>query len=210
MLTSILPPVVHGGPRRSARRLWLALAALHSLATALSAAAVGAALSAAAWGAGRQGWPLAPWARWLTVGLAVLYLPRALGWTFWPGLLQSTRQVPRDWAYDYPRWATALLFGLGLGGGLYTRVIVPTFYLLFAWPFLGGGFFWPVVLWASYGLARSGHLWWLAWTAPPPDPFPAASRLTFVLMSHARWMYRVNAVLLAAAAAWLTLGGIFP
>ena len=62
------------------------------------------------------------------------------GLDLWPPLLQSTRQVPRSWAYDYPRWATALLFGLGLGSGLYTRVIVPTFYLLFAWPFLGDGF----------------------------------------------------------------------
>src|SRR5262245_54097462 len=205
MLTSILPPVVHGAPRRSARLLWLALAALHSLATVLSAAAVGAILGAAAWGAARLGWPLEPWVRWLTVALAVLYLPRALGWTTRPRLLQSTRQVPRDWAYDYPRWATALLFGLGLGSGLYTRVIVPTFYLLFAWPFLGEDFFLSVALWASYGLARSGHVWWLAWTATPGDPFPAASQLTSALMSRSRWMYRANAVLLAAAAAWLTV-----
>ena len=117
--------------------------------------------------------------------------------------------MPRSWAVDYPRWATALLFGLGLGSGLYTRVIVPTFYLLFAWPFLGTDFFWPVALWAGYGLARSGHVWWLAWTAPPGDPLPAASRLTFVLFRHSRWMYRINAVLLAGAAAWLTVGGIF-
>ncbi len=103
---------------------------------------------------------------------------------------------------------TALLFGLGLGSGLYTRVIVPTFYLLFAWPFLGDSFWQPVALWAAYGLARSGHVWWLAWTAAPENPLPAASRLTFVLLSHSRWMYGVNAGLLAAAAAWLTIGGI--
>jgi hypothetical protein len=208
MLTSILPSVVHGGPRRSARLLWLWLAALHSLAMILAAAAVGGLVCAAAWGAGRLGWTLAPWVRWLTVAVAVLYLPKALGWTRWPRLLQSTRQVPRDWAVDYPRWAAALLFGLGLGNGLYTRVIVPTFYLLFAWPFLGEDFIWPVVLWASYGLARSGHIWWLAWTAAPGDPFPAACELTSVLMSRTQWMYRVNAVLLAAVAAWLAVGGI--
>src|SRR5262249_12319434 len=154
--TSILPPVVHGGPRRSARLLWLRLAALHSLATVLSAVAGGGLLSPAALGAGPLGRPLAPWGHWRTVAVPAIYPPRALGWTTWPGLLQSTRQVPRDWAYDYPRWATALLFGLGLGNGLYTRVIVPTFYLLFAWPFLGEGFFWPIALWAGYGLARSG------------------------------------------------------
>src|SRR5262245_56289666 len=160
MLTSILPPVVHGGPRRSARLLWLRLAALHSLAATLSAAAVGAVVSAAACGIGLLGWPLVPWVRWVTVGVVVVYLPRALCWTVGPPLVQSTRQVPRSWAYDYPRWATALLFGLGLGSGLYTRVIVPTFYLLFAWPFLGGDCFWSVALWAGYGLARSAHVWW--------------------------------------------------
>ena len=210
MLTSILPPVVHGVPRRSARHLWLWLAALHSVGTILSAATIGVLLSAAAWGVNRLGWPPAPWARWLAVGVALVYLPRAMGWTFFPPLLQSTRQVPRRWAYDYPRWGTALLFGLGLGSGLYTRVIVPTFYLLFIWPFLGESFVWPVAFWGLYGLARSGHVWWLAWTAPPGDPLPAASRLTFALLSRSRWMYRINAVLLAAAAAWLTVGGIFP
>ncbi len=210
MLTSILPPVVHGVPRRSARHHWLWLAALHSVGTILSAATIGVLLSAAAWGVNRLGWPPAPWARWLAVGVGLVYLPRAMGWTFFPPLIQSTRQVPRRWAYDYPRWATALLFGLGLGSGLYTRVIVPTFYLLFAWPFLGKDFFWPVAFWGVYGLVRSGHVWWLAWTAPLGNPFPAASQLTFVLISHSRWMYRANAVLLAAAAAWLTVGGIFP
>ncbi len=210
MLTSILPPVVDGVPRRAARLLWVRLAVLHSMGTTLSAAAVGALVGGAAWGAGRLGWPVSPWARWFGVCVALVYLPRVMGWAAWPPLLQSTRQVPHRWAYDYPRSVTALLFGLGLGSGLYTRVIVPTFYLLFAWPFLLDNFSLSVALWAGYGLARSGHVWLLAWTAPPGNLFPAASRLTFALFSRSRWMYRVNAGLLTVAAAWLTVGGIFP
>src|SRR6266849_1266910 len=99
MLTSILPPVVDGQPGQ-ARRLWLRLALLHSLGTMASAALVGGLLALLAWSIDRTGWER--WPFWLALLLTVAYLPRQLGWTKLPRLLQSTRQVPRRWAYDYP------------------------------------------------------------------------------------------------------------
>jgi hypothetical protein len=205
MLTSILPPVVNG-QRGQARRLWLRLALLHSLATMAAAALVGALLAVLAWSLDPGNWQ--PWLFWAGLFLVLIYLPKQLGLTRLPPLLQSTRQVPRRWAYDYPRWATALLFGLGLGSGCYTRIVVPTFYLLFLWPFLIPGLLWALVIWCGYGLARSLHVWWLAWTAPPDDFLPYVNRATFGLLRRAAWMHRANALVMLLAAVWLACRGV--
>jgi hypothetical protein len=206
MLSSIVP-VVDGKRARSARCAWLLLAFLHSLGASVSAAAIGGVLAAVCWALSRTG--LSPWqvAPWCALLLALVYLPRQLGWTRFPPYLQSTCQVPRRWAVDYPRWLAALLFGLGLGSGLYTRIIVPTFYLLLVWPFLAPGFLWPVLLWGSYGWARSLHVWWLAGTAPPENSCATAYTLMFALTRKTRWMLRANAVLLLVVAGWLVTRG---
>lgn len=205
MLTNILYPVVHRKSYGLSRLPWLKVAMLHSLGTVLSAAAVGGSLGVLAWGVGRLAPQPSRWAYWSAIFVALLYLPRQLGWTRFPPFLQSTRQVPRRWAYSYPRWAAAFLFGLGLGSGLYTRIVVPTFYLLFVWPFLTAGFLWPAVIWSMYGLARSLHVWWLAWTAPLEDPLLHAHRLTFTLIDKASWMHRANVVLLVVIVVWLAV-----
>jgi hypothetical protein len=200
MLSSILTPVVHG--QRSGRRMWLRLAALHSLGMIVSAAAAGGALAIIALAASRLGAGHRSWAPWAAASVALLYLPKQLGWADFPPLLQSTRQVPRRWAYDYPRWATALLFGLGLGSGCYTRIVVPTFYLLLIWPFLAPGLVWPLVIWIAYGLARSFNVWCLALRAPLGDPFPYASKLMAFLTQRRNGMHLANALLFVAVAAW--------
>jgi hypothetical protein len=202
MLTSILTPVVHGDDRQSGRRAWLRLAALHSLGMIVSAALAGATLSGIAWAASR----FVPGYRfvvpWVLASVALLYLPRLLGWADFPPLLQSTRQVPRRWAYDYPRWAASLFFGLGLGSGCYTRIVVPTFYLLVIWPLLAPGPVWPLVVWTTYGLARSCNVWWLALRAPLRDPFRHASTMVSVLTRRQNDLQLFNAVVLAIVAAW--------
>jgi hypothetical protein len=205
MLGSILRPVVHGPPPLRTRRRWLGLAALHSLGTVAAAAALGGALTALAWALRRAGGQPLPAAAWLGALVALVYLPRQLGWARRPRLLQSRRQVPQHWAFLYPPGTTALLYGLGLGSGLYTAIIVPTFYLLLVWPFLAPGSLWPLLTWACYGLVRSAPLWWLAWTAPLDDPIPHATRLTFALVRHPVPMHRANGAVLGAAAAWLLL-----
>lgn len=201
MLTSILTPVVHGDDRRS-RHAWLRLAALHSLGMIVSAALAGAVLSGMAWAVSRAVPEYRVVVPWVAASVALLYLPRLLGWIDFPPLLQSTRQVPRSWAYDYPRWTASLLFGLGLGSGCYTRIVVPTFYLLVIWPFLAPGLVWPLVLWTTYGLARSCNVWWLALRAPLRDPFRHASAMVSVLTRRQGDLQLANAVVLAIVAAW--------
>jgi hypothetical protein len=100
-----------------------------------------------------------------------------------------------------------LFFGLGLGSGLYTRVVVPTFYLLLLWPLVSPGLLWPALIWAGYGLSRSVPVWWLSCTADPAEVCPAAHRVNLSLISRASWMHRANALILAVVAAWLTRWG---
>jgi hypothetical protein len=111
--------------------------------------------------------------------------------------------VPRHWAIDYPPWATALLFGIGLGSGCYTRIVVPTFYFLFLFPFILFDGVWPLAIWGCYGLARTLHVWWVAGTLPGDDAGRYAQQSVFALCSHWRWMSRANAVVLALTASGL-------
>src|ERR1039458_10224580 len=90
MLTSILAPVVDGAQQRGSRWIWL-LAALHTLGNMVSAAAVGAVLSLAAVALRARGHDSTVWGSWLAALIALLYLPRQLGWTRLPRLLQSHR-----------------------------------------------------------------------------------------------------------------------
>ena len=202
MLSSILTPAVRGS-RGTARLAWWRLALLYSLGTVAAATAAGAVLTTGAWALRRLGFEPRRWAYGAALLIALAYVPRLLGWTRFPPLIQSTRQVPREWTYEYPPWGTALLFGLGLGSGFYTRIGVPTFYMLLVWPFLAPGFLSPVLIWSSYGLARSGNVWWLAYTAPLEDPLKQASRITTALMQRVKWLRSANAALLIAVAAWL-------
>ena len=74
------------GPLRS-RLVWLG---------GLGVAAV---LGAAACAVVRLGFDPVPWAGGVAVVIVVLYLPRELGWTRFPLLLQGTRQVKRTIAF---------------------------------------------------------------------------------------------------------------
>ncbi len=206
MLGNILP-VVHGPNTRRSRRVWFLMAALYSLGNVLSAAAVGGLLASLAWMTREAGFETSHWTVWSCIAIALIYLPRQLGWTRIPPLLQSRRQVPRTWAYDYPRWASALFFGLGLGTGFYTRIVVPSFYLLVLWPFLTGGWTWPVLTWTAYGFSRSLHVWLLALTTPPGNPYPRAHELMFELMRWAGSMRRAQAIMLVLLSVWLGFWG---
>jgi hypothetical protein len=203
MLTSILHPVVHRTRRRSSRLVWLELATLHSIGCVASAALLGGGLAFTA--SLLRGFELEPsrWAWWTALAIALVYGPRQLGWTRRPPLLQSTRQVPRRWAFVYPRRVTALLFGLGLGNGLYTRIVVPTFYFVVLWPFLMRGYSWPLMIWTAYGAARSLHVWWIACTAPGDDPSFHAHLVAYQLTGRATWMKYANASALIAVLVWL-------
>lgn len=205
MLTSILP-VGHGERPRLHRVQWLLLAVLHSAGTVAAAATLGLALGVIAQSIRSVDWPVDVAALRGVVLVALLYLPREMGWTRVPPLLQSTRQVPRRWALDFPRWIAAPLFGMGLGSGLYTRIVVPTFYVLIACSFLtdiAGS----VAIWAVYGLTRSVNVWWLAVTAKASDPFPRSAEIMGFLARSGASMHRAHAILLGLSAIWATRSG---
>lgn len=188
--------MVHGYEHKPSRKVWLKLAAVHSFGAITSGAAVGTVLAIVAWIVDQPGVQSSNWAYWSALFTVLVYLPRQLGWTRFPPLLQSTWQVPQKWAKIFPPWLTALLFGIGLGSGLFTRIIVPTFYLLLIWPFLELGFLFSIVMWSTYGFIRSCNVWWLACRAPVGNFFPYANQLTFALLLRAKWMYRANTTLL--------------
>jgi hypothetical protein len=176
------------------------LAVLHSFGNILAATSVGMVLSGLSWGLSRLNGASALWLVWLSLLVALLYLPREMGWTDKPPLLQSIRQVPSRWARCYPPWQTALMYGLGLGCGFGTRIVVPTFYLLVLWPFLLPGSWAPVGMWMLYGCVRSLPVWWMAATTSCDQIDGCGSRLAMTLMRSGAGMHRVNGLLLAVVA----------
>lgn len=201
MLGSILTPAGGGRPSR-ARAVWARLAAAHSAGSMLAAASVGVLLA----GLGSALPSAAGPARAMALATIALYLPRELGWTNWPPLLQSTWQVPREWIIDHPRPVGAFLFGLGLGTGFTTRLVVPTLYVLVLVSLLVRDPLAVVAIWAAYGLVRSLHLWWLVATGDPRNPIQRASEMGMRLIARRRWLHRLDAVLLVGSAVVLGVG----
>lgn len=205
MLLSMFP-AVRGTSARKARCILLAFAGIHSLGSVLAAAAMGGLLALVSTVVARPDGGVRPWFAALAIGLCLLYLPRVLGWSNFPPLLQSTRQVPSTWAMTYRGWRVALFFGLALGSGLYTRIVVPTYYLLFIWPFLGVGPLWTVAIWATYGFSRTLNAWWLAWTADPDNPLVQAANMNQATSQRTSWMLRANALVMLVAILLATRG----
>jgi hypothetical protein len=198
MLSSMFP-VVRGTSRRKARYYLIFLAALHSVGSVFSATALGGILALTSIALNDRNASTRPIFACLAIGVSVIYLPRVMGWWHYPPLLQSPQQVPRKWMIQYRGWRVALFYGLALGSGLYTSIVVPTYYLLILWPFLGAGTAWTLAMWSAYGFTRTLNAWWLACTAEPADPMQQANRVDRVICRCTPWMFRVNALVMLAA-----------
>ena len=195
MVGNVLSPVGYGYRNKFQKLPWFILAALYTLGNIVAAMTVGMVLAALAQFSSRLGLQDG-WSYWAIGVISILYVPRQLGLISLPPLLQSTRQVPRRWAYNYPRWKTALLFGLGLGSGFYTRIVVPTFYLLVVWPFLIDSLGWTLFIWGIYGFVRSLNVWWIAFAAPIENFYLETQQMALALMQKYNLMQRINAIVL--------------
>lgn len=206
MLGSILSPVGDGHRTTHTRLRWLGRAALYALASAASATTFAGLLLFVAWPISPEN-PVRATAPLLAAAGALVYAPRLLTSLQWPPLFQSTWQVPRRWSVDYRRWQTALLFGLFLGSGISTRIVVPTYYLLIIWSFVLPDPGSVVTIWALYGFVRSLPLLWQAAIAPPSQPAIGGLQIVSIIMRNAKQMKLANGYLLlcvafVAAAEW--------
>jgi hypothetical protein len=110
-MAETITPVVHGG-----RGKWVGALALHVVGATVTAGAFGAALG---WIGRLLG---APWGRagWILVGLsAAAYALSDIARLGLP-VPQLRRQVPDWWRTFFGPWATAFLYGAGLGVGFFT------------------------------------------------------------------------------------------
>src|SRR5215216_698498 len=64
-------------------------------------------------------------------------------------------QVPSRWRYTLPPRLTALLYGLGLGVGVLTRIPLSTFYVAAIWAFLVANPLLSACCMTIYGLGRA-------------------------------------------------------
>ncbi len=196
MLGSIVS-VVHGA--RRPRRLWITAAILHVLAGAVVAAAWGALLALVATVLA------APDARgvvmWSTLILALVFVPRLLGWTRFPPMLQSTWQVPQRWQATQSTLGRATSYGAMLGPGLLTRILVPTYYILLLWSVVTPSAWVVIAVWGLYGAVRGLPVLWLAVSAPVDAPIEAGLSWSVRLGAATTAMFRANAMMLLATAA---------
>jgi sulfite exporter TauE/SafE len=96
----------------------------------------------------------------LTVAIAILATAYGVSYlSKRPLPLKHTyRQVPKVWREAFSRRVAALLYGLGLGLGLFTKVPYVTFYVALALAFVSGSPAAGAVAGAVFGLARSAPL----------------------------------------------------
>jgi cytochrome c biogenesis protein CcdA len=136
--------------------------------------------------------------------VGLLYSIRELG-LFQVPVLQATRQVPELWRHVLPPQVASLLYGLGLGFGLATRIPVGTFYVAVIWSILVGNPLLGAVGMAAFGLGRALPLMWMAWSFN-------SNEQTFRLMRILpRWqpvVHLVNGVALGFAGSSLLVAGV--
>lgn len=95
-----------------------------------------------------------------TIGIAVIAAAYGVSYLSQRPLpLRHTyRQVPKVWREAFSRRVAALLYGFGLGVGLFTKVPYVTFYVALALAFATASPASGVVAGAAFGLARSAPL----------------------------------------------------
>jgi sulfite exporter TauE/SafE len=93
--------------------------------------------------------------------VGLLYSVRELG-LFQVPVLQSTWQVPEVWRRVLPSQVASLLYGLGLGVGVATRIPVGTFYVTVVWAVLASSPLLGALGMAAFGLGRALPLLWMA------------------------------------------------
>jgi cytochrome c biogenesis protein CcdA len=92
-------------------------------------------------------------AAWVAALLASLYGAAEVGVVKLPRP-QSHWQVPKRWSMRFPPGVTGLLYGLGLGSGVATRLHFATLYAVLAWAFLAGQPVASGLAMAAFGLGR--------------------------------------------------------
>lgn len=118
---------------------------------------------------------------------------------------QFQRQVPAKWRLLLRPQIAALLYGLGLGIGVATRITVTTFYIVAFWALLGGSPARGALTMAAFGLGRAlpvvGLGRWLR---------TGAETLRFVQTANG-WeavVHLINGVVLGFASTYLLILGL--
>jgi hypothetical protein len=186
-------PIVYGETDLKKTRL---LAAVHALAYPLAAALGGAAFAA-------LGVMLAPILdpRLAVVGAAVacaLCSLRELGLAPVPSP-QFSRQVPASWR-ALPPVFTMLLYGMGLGVGVATRIPVSTFYVVVIWCVLRAAYAPAALAMALFGAGRALPLLWMS------THYRSRAECDSAVSTCIAWkpvLHLLNGAALGFAASWL-------
>jgi hypothetical protein len=108
------------------------------------------------------------------------------------------RQVNEEWLYRYRGWLYGLGFGLQLGAGFVTVVVISAVYGSFAAAFLSGSIRHGLLIGAAFGLARAGSMLWVASVRRVPQLVTVDARLR-------RWDRPSHHLAIAAEAALLAV-----
>lgn len=191
-------PIVYGDHQseKSPAALWI-----HLLGSVVGAAVLGALLGVIGL---MLGWrPLAQTHGGMVLlaagAVSLLYSTREMGLLSVP-VMQCRRQVPQRWRVLMSANLSSLLYGLGLGFGVGTRIAVSTFYPAAIWALLVADPAVSAAGMAAFGLGRVLPLLVMGWLLKDKDE---STLFTEALHDYKPLVHFVNGLALSSAGACL-------
>ena len=195
-------PIVYGDRQseKAPAALWF-----HLLGSILGAAALGGLLGTIGLALGWRALALKHGVIVLLVAgtVSLLYSTRELGLLAVP-VVQCRRQVPQQWRVTMSPHLCSLLYGLGLGFGVGTRIAVSTFYPAAIWAMLVADPALSAIGMAAFGLGRVLPLLVLAGLLKNKDE---SILFTEALHDYKPLVHFVNGLVLSTAGACLIMLG---
>jgi len=117
---------------------------------------------------------------------------------------QFRKQVPGKWRSVLPHWAMGLLYGMGLGVGIFTYIPTGTFYVVTFWVVISGDALTGAIGMAAFGLGRALPLLWFGLRPKSPEE---CSGLIETLPGWMPLMHLTNGLILAFAGSLMMVVG---
>ncbi|MCG8349566.1 MAG: sulfite exporter TauE/SafE family protein [Chloroflexales bacterium] len=121
---------------------------------------------------------------------------------------QILAQVPASWRRRFHPYLTSLLYGLGLGVGITTRIATGGIYIVLLGAFLSASPFYGAVIFSGFGLGRGISAMLAGWIIREAQSGEALHNALEVLMARESLVHKIIGVILMIFSGYWLLAGL--